>query len=64
VGAGEIRYPAIDAERTKKMDSSHESSPDVRPLWIPENVVFDKLPVALQRAIKEIVDRAYDELVL
>jgi hypothetical protein len=39
-------------------------SPGARPLWIPPELKFDELPAALQRAITEIVDPAYRELVL
>lgn len=34
-----------------------------RPLWVPEGVKFDELPLALQHAIAEIVNPAYEELV-
>jgi hypothetical protein len=38
--------------------------PDIRPLWIPDDVKFDRLPPALQRAITEIIGPAYEEVVL
>jgi hypothetical protein len=38
--------------------------PGNRPFWIPTNVQFDSLPQALQAAIIEIVNPAYQELVL
>jgi hypothetical protein len=39
-------------------------SPSPRPLWIPPDVKIDSLPAALQRAITEIINPAYRELVL
>src|SRR6266849_5954600 len=40
------------------------TAPGPRPVWIPPGLKFDKLSPALQRGIKDIVDPAYDELVL
>src|SRR5262245_22990136 len=36
----------------------------IRPLWVPEHVSFDKLPPALQQAIVDIFNPAYEQLVL
>jgi hypothetical protein len=44
--------------------AQQSTSPGPRPLWIPPEVRFDELSPALQRGIKEIVDPAYDQLVL
>jgi hypothetical protein len=38
--------------------------PDNRPFWIPDTVRFDALPEAVRAAIIEIVNPAYQELVL
>jgi hypothetical protein len=39
-------------------------APTTRPLWIPEGVKFDTLPEALRAGLLEIINPAYQELVL
>ncbi len=46
------------------MTTNEREPPSPDPLWIPPGLKFDSLPPALQKAIVEIVNRAYRELVL
>ena len=46
------------------IDPSQKSQKTARPYWLPEEVVFDELPVSLQRAILIIINPAYKKYVL
>jgi hypothetical protein len=39
-------------------------SESCRPFWVPENVVFDRLPAALQAGILQLINPLYQQLVL
>jgi hypothetical protein len=58
--------PGHHEERSSAVASTPppSTSSGPRPLWIPPGLKFDALAPALQGAIKDIVDPAYDELVL
>jgi hypothetical protein len=46
------------------MATNASSAPSVRPLWIPPGVEFESLPTGLQAALVEIVNPAYQRMVL
>jgi len=46
------------------METAKTSSLGPRLLWVPEGVQFDELPKPLQAALVDIVNPAYEELVL
>lgn len=50
------------AQKTSASSTSTSTGP--RPLWMPPGLKFDSLPENIQRAITEIINPLYEELVL